>query len=167
VLHAVAHPGHWLAYNFSPSFNWDAAGLGTDAMKHYVWDLAKLGFVWQFITVSRRIDSSSHCNTVPHVVFAARRIALEVLTSVTASARSFAAEGMKAYVELIQRKERDIGCDVLTHQKWSGADYADKLAQDHHRRYFVHRCHGSWMSRKLSSALSSKAMHFISRGRHW
>lgn len=41
--------------------------------------------------------------------------------------KSFAAEGMKAYVELIQRKEREIGCDVLTHQKWSGADYADNL----------------------------------------
>lgn len=26
---------------------------------------------------------------------------------------------MKAYVELIQRKERDLGCDVLTHQKVS------------------------------------------------
>ena len=26
---------------------------------------------------------------------------------------------MKAYVELIQRKEREIGCDVLTHQKVS------------------------------------------------
>lgn len=24
---------------------------------------------------------------------------------------------MKAYVEIIQRKEREIGCDVLTHQK--------------------------------------------------
>lgn len=34
-------------------------------------------------------------------------------------ARAFAKEGMKAYVELIQRKERDIGCDVLTHQKVS------------------------------------------------
>ena len=34
---------------------------------------------------------------------------------------------MKAYVELIQRRERDIGCDVLTHQKWSGADYADNM----------------------------------------
>lgn len=30
---------------------------------------------------------------------------------------------MKAYVEQIQRKEREIGCDVLTHQKWSGAEY--------------------------------------------
>ena len=25
---------------------------------------------------------------------------------------------MLAYVELIQRKEKEIGCDVLTHQKW-------------------------------------------------
>ena len=24
---------------------------------------------------------------------------------------------MKAYVELVQRREREIGCDVLTHQK--------------------------------------------------
>jgi len=54
-VHA-AYPGHWLAYNLSPSFNWDAAGLGADSMKNYVWDLGKLGFVWQFITVSYRID---------------------------------------------------------------------------------------------------------------
>lgn len=26
---------------------------------------------------------------------------------------------MKAYVELVQRREREIGCDVLTHQKVS------------------------------------------------
>ena len=42
-------------------------------------------------------------------------------------AKSFAAEGMKAYVELIQRRERDIRCDVLAHQRWSGADYVDNL----------------------------------------
>ena len=34
---------------------------------------------------------------------------------------------MKAYVEILQRKEREIGCNVLTHQKWSGADYVDNL----------------------------------------
>ena len=34
---------------------------------------------------------------------------------------------MKAYVEIVQRREREIGCDVLTHQKWSGADYMDNL----------------------------------------
>jgi isocitrate lyase len=67
---------------------------------------------------------------------------------------SFAAElaarykkdGMLAYVELVQRKEKEIGCDVLTHQKWyaipahsattcphirgflrSGANYIDRI----------------------------------------
>ncbi len=32
-------------------------------------------------------------------------------------AKAFATEGMKAYVELIQRKERELGTDMLTHQK--------------------------------------------------
>jgi isocitrate lyase len=32
-------------------------------------------------------------------------------------ARSYAKEGMKAYVEIVQSKEREISCDVLTHQK--------------------------------------------------
>jgi isocitrate lyase len=45
--------GQWLAYNLSPSFNWDAAGLGEKEMKEYVWELGKLGFVFQFITVSQ------------------------------------------------------------------------------------------------------------------
>jgi isocitrate lyase len=44
-------PGQWLAYNLSPSFNWDAAGLGEKEMKEYVWELGKLGFIFQFITV--------------------------------------------------------------------------------------------------------------------
>ena len=52
-VHA-AYPEQWLAYNLSPSFNWDAAGLGPDDMKNYVWELGKLGFVWQFITVRAR-----------------------------------------------------------------------------------------------------------------
>lgn len=53
-VHAV-YPEQWLAYNLSPSFNWEAAGLDTDAMKSYVWQLGKLGFVWQFITVSYQL----------------------------------------------------------------------------------------------------------------
>jgi hypothetical protein len=32
-------------------------------------------------------------------------------------AKAFATEGMKAYVELVQRKERELGTDMLTHQK--------------------------------------------------
>ncbi|KAJ7095945.1 isocitrate lyase icl [Mycena belliarum] len=104
-VHAV-RPGHWLAYNLSPSFNWDAAGLGEKEMQAYVWQLGKLGFVWQFITLG-----GLHSNAYISDLFA----------------KEFAKTGMKAYVELIQRKERELGTDVLTHQKWSGADYADNL----------------------------------------
>jgi hypothetical protein len=32
--------------------------------------------------------------------------------------RKFSKDGMLAYVHEIQDKEREIGCDVLTHQKW-------------------------------------------------
>ncbi|KAH7097678.1 isocitrate lyase icl [Auriculariales sp. MPI-PUGE-AT-0066] len=102
----TAVPGHWLAYNLSPSFNWDAAGLNSDAMKDYIWQLGKLGFVWQFITLG-----GLHSNAYISDLFA----------------KAYSQEGMKAYVELIQRRERDIGCDVLTHQKWSGAEYVDRL----------------------------------------
>jgi len=34
---------------------------------------------------------------------------------------------MKAYVEIVQRREKETGCDVLTHQKWSGANYMDGI----------------------------------------
>lgn len=101
-----AYPEQWLAYNLSPSFNWDAAGLGPQDMKDFVWELGKLGFVWQFITLG-----GLHSNAYISDLFA----------------HAYATEGMKAYVELIQRRESDIGCDVLTHQKWSGADYMDNL----------------------------------------
>jgi len=38
-------PGHWLAYNLSPSFNWRGAGLNDQDMKEYVWKLGALGFM--------------------------------------------------------------------------------------------------------------------------
>ncbi|KAF8465207.1 isocitrate lyase family-domain-containing protein [Russula ochroleuca] len=40
-------------------------------------------------------------------------------------AKAFAMEGMKAFVELNQRKERELGTDMLTRQKWSGTNYGD------------------------------------------
>ncbi|PKI82380.1 isocitrate lyase [Malassezia vespertilionis] len=104
-VHAV-HPKQWLAYNLSPSFNWDAAKLSEQQMKNYVWDLGKLGFVWQFITLGG-LHSTAYISDL--------------------FAKGFAEEGMKAYVSIVQRRERDIGCDVLTHQKWSGADFIDNM----------------------------------------
>ncbi|KAG9019308.1 hypothetical protein FRB90_004021 [Tulasnella sp. 427] len=42
-------------------------------------------------------------------------------------AQKYKEQGMLAYVNLIQKKEKEIGCDVLTHQKWSGANYVDRI----------------------------------------
>ena len=39
-----------LAYNLSPSFNWDTTGLSDDEMRQFPEELGKLGFVFNFIT---------------------------------------------------------------------------------------------------------------------
>ena len=39
----------------------------------------------------------------------------------------FKTDGMLAYVNLVQKREKELGCDVLTHQKWSGASYVDRI----------------------------------------
>ncbi|PPQ77040.1 hypothetical protein CVT25_014857 [Psilocybe cyanescens] len=100
------HPGKWFVYNLSPSFNWAQHGFSDIDLKNFVWDLAKEGFVLQLISLA-----GLHSNAV---------------TTAELSAR-FKEEGMLAYVQLIQRKEKEIGCDVLTHQKWSGANYIDRI----------------------------------------
>merc|ERR1712046_252032 len=46
------HPHLMLAYNNSPSFNWDAAGMTDEEMRTFIWDLAKMGYCWQFITLA-------------------------------------------------------------------------------------------------------------------
>merc|ERR1739846_293963 len=69
VREAVPH--QMLAYNLSPSFNWDAL-------------------------------------------------------SIDLFAREYATKGAAAYVQLIQRKEREHGVETLTHQKWSGSELVDE-----------------------------------------
>jgi len=49
AIHAE-YPDKMLAYNLSPSFNWDTTGLGDDEMRRFPEDLGKLGFVFNFIT---------------------------------------------------------------------------------------------------------------------
>ena len=107
-----AYPDQWLAYNLSPSFNWDAAGLGEIEMKDFVWQLGKLGFVWQFITVRGMVARGILFTTLLQLGGLHSNGYISDLF-----ARAFATEGMKAYVELIQRKERELGTDMLTHQK--------------------------------------------------
>jgi isocitrate lyase len=49
AIHAV-HPDKMLAYNLSPSFNWDTTGMGDEEMRRFPDELGKMGFVFNFIT---------------------------------------------------------------------------------------------------------------------
>jgi isocitrate lyase len=100
------YPHQMLAYNLSPSFNWDASGMSDAELANFNDELGKLGFVWQFITLA-----GFHSNGL----------------IITQLARSFGDRGMLAYVESIQRKERDQKVELLTHQRWSGAELIDNM----------------------------------------
>ena len=100
------HPHQMLAYNLSPSFNWDASGMSDAQLASFNDDLGRLGYVWQFITLA-----GFHSNGL----------------IVTKLARSFGDRGMLAYVQDIQRQERDHQVELLTHQKWSGAELVDQM----------------------------------------
>ncbi|KAH0541790.1 hypothetical protein FGG08_003745 [Glutinoglossum americanum] len=102
----TAHPGKMLVYNLSPSFNWTGQGFTESSLKSFVWDLAKEGFVLQLISLAG-IHSTA--------------------TITSELSRNFKSDGMLAYVNLIQRREKELAVDVLTHQEWSGAKYIDGI----------------------------------------
>jgi len=103
-VHAV-WPEKKLAYNLSPSFNWKTA-MPRDEQETYIRRLAKLGYCWQFITLA-----GLHTTALVSDRFA----------------RAYAEVGMRAYGELVQEPEIELGVDVVKHQKWSGAAYVDEL----------------------------------------
>ena len=43
-------PEKMLAYNLSPSFNWDSTGMNDDELRRFPEELGKMGFVFNFIT---------------------------------------------------------------------------------------------------------------------
>ncbi len=49
AIHAK-FPNQMLAYNLSPSFNWDTTGLTDEQMRRFPEELGKMGFVFNFIT---------------------------------------------------------------------------------------------------------------------
>jgi len=100
----AAAPHQLFAYNLSPSFNWDASGLSDEQIGSLCDDLGKEGFVWQFITLA-----GFHTNAL----------------AVTEFSRAYAKDKMIAYVNTVQRRERDLEVETLTHQKWSGAELID------------------------------------------
>ncbi|PYH86660.1 mitochondrial 2-methylisocitrate lyase [Aspergillus uvarum CBS 121591] len=99
-------PGKKLVYNLSPSFNWMGHGFDEASLKSFIWDLAQHGFVLQLISLA-----GLHSNA----------------TITTELSRAFKEDGMLAYVRMVQAREKELGVDVLTHQKWSGAPYLDGI----------------------------------------
>ena len=49
AIHAE-YPDKMLAYNLSPSFNWDTTGMSEEEMRRFPEEIGKLGFVFNFIT---------------------------------------------------------------------------------------------------------------------
>lgn len=103
-VHAV-WPEQKLAYNLSPSFNWKTA-MPRDEQETYIQRLGALGYCWQFITLAGLHQTALIADTFT---------------------KAFAKQGMRAYGELVQEPEMERGVEVVTHQKWSGANYADNL----------------------------------------
>ncbi|KAJ5190435.1 uncharacterized protein N7498_009420 [Penicillium cinerascens] len=103
-VHAV-WPEQKLAYNLSPSFNWKKA-MPREEQETYIKRLGELGYAWQFITLA-----GLHTTALISHQFA----------------KAYAKNGMRAYGELVQEPEMEQGVDVVTHQKWSGANYVDNL----------------------------------------
>ncbi|OMP87732.1 Isocitrate lyase [Diplodia seriata] len=98
-------PDQKLAYNLSPSFNWKRA-MSPEEQETYISRLGQLGYCWQFITLA-----GLHSTAFMTDGFA----------------REFASRGMRAYGEMIQEPEIETGCEVVLHQKWSGANYIDEI----------------------------------------
>ena len=81
-------------------------GFTEASLKSFIWELAEHGFVLQLISLA----------------------GLHSTATVTAElSRAFREDGMLAYVNIVQRREKELGVDVLTHQKWSGAEYIDGI----------------------------------------
>jgi isocitrate lyase len=102
-------PGKMLAYNCSPSFNWernlDAASIAT-----FQRELGAMGYKFQFITLAGWHMINYHAFDL---------------------AAAYAEEGMPAYVRIQARefaRERD-GYTATKHQREAGASYFDRVLQ--------------------------------------
>ena len=108
-----SYPNKFLAYNLSPSFNWDKFGMSNQEIEAYQDKLGQMGYVWQFITLAGFHGDALFAKTF---------------------SQDFAQRKMLAYVENVQRKEREAKVGALTHQKWSGVEMItsqQEAATDH------------------------------------
>jgi isocitrate lyase len=108
-IHA-RYPNKPLAYNCSPSFNWQLA-LGPQQIAAFQRNLATMGYKFQFVTLAG---------------FHALNMGMFEL------AHAYRDEGMSAYAQFQQREfelERDHGYRAVKHQAFVGAGYFDAVTQ--------------------------------------
>ena len=102
AIHAV-YPDKMLAYNLSPSFNWDTTGMSEEEMRRFPEELGKQGFVFNFITYgSHQVDGMAG----------------------EEFARSLKEDGMLALARL-QRKLRLVDSPYKTPQTYVGGPRSD------------------------------------------
>jgi isocitrate lyase len=102
------YPGKILAYNCSPSFNWEK-NLEAEEIATFREKLASMGYRFQFITLAG-------FHALNHSMFSL--------------AKGYVADGMKAYVKL-QREEFNAeqeGYAAVKHQAFVGTGYFDDVA---------------------------------------
>ncbi len=104
-----AHPGKMMAYNCSPSFNWEAK-LDKDVIAKFQRELGAMGYKFQFVTLAG-FHSLNH--------------------SMFELARGYRDRGMAAYSELQQAEfaSEAAGYTATRHQREVGTGYFDLVAE--------------------------------------
>jgi isocitrate lyase len=107
AVHRV-YPEKLLAYNCSPSFNWEKL-LDQESVRRFQKELGMMGYKFQFVTLAGFHSLS---------------------LSMFELARQYAVEGMVAYVR-VQRKEFEAepaGYTAVKHQAFVGTEYFDEVS---------------------------------------
>ena len=108
AIHAK-FPGKLLAYNCSPSFNWEKH-LDQETIAKFQKELEKMGYKFQFVTLAG-------FHALNHSMFTL--------------AKDYEKNGMAAYSALQQKEfgELDNGFTAVKHQREVGTGYFDKISQ--------------------------------------
>ena len=108
AIHAE-FPGKLLAYNCSPSFNWEKH-LDKETIAKFQKELEKMGYKFQFVTLAG-------FHALNHSMFTL--------------AKDYEKTGMAAYSALQQKEfgELDNGFTAVKHQREVGTGYFDKISQ--------------------------------------
>lgn len=80
--------------------------MSSKEQETYIQRLGALGYCWQFITLAGLHSTALISNSF---------------------ASDFSKRGMRAYGETVQEPEMEQAVEVVTHQKWSGANYVDAM----------------------------------------